>query len=974
MPVLNKSDKILPVNAAMLLYAGTPALSPHYTFKKKIIFFIFALCSLFSTTKLSAQFCETWSLAASTAQTGNSGASTTGNTELIGSGMSAPAYGTYQSFPKPGGVNWPTVVNTANGIYLEFPVTPATGNNLVINSITFSAFENNGSGTRLTANLYDGTTATGVSADITSTSSGTPTNVSMTGLSIPVANGTTEPIRFYITGNNSRTLNIQNVVICGTSTAAYCADATLGTGTAVAAGNIGNGTTNNILTDFSIGANANLTLTNFSFPFTNSGLVAGDLVNYKFWYSSSNSFASATALSTVTTGLATSPVNFGGFSQVINSGTAGYFWVTADIAAGATSGHSITASALTPANLTFSGTPTTCGSAAAQGTKTITVLALPTVTTTAASSITSTTASSGGNITSDGGSAIIQSGLIYSTSPITDTNSTTGGGIIYNAVNGTGPFTTSLTGLQPNTTYYVKSFAVNAAGISYGTVQTFTTPPTPPRNCNGSGPLNGSAAKEGTFYLYAYVKAGESIDWNVIRTDNGGAANWTISVYTPTGLYTTCTIGNTIGNQCTTAQIPVTAATEGIWTLVATPAGNDGNDVVCPSLNVYNAGGTNLPGRVWTESLHGHDSSTGVEQDFTLYFLTPSGYEYSATYAGLNGLNYTIVSDTLGVRTAPGSCVSAYQSVAYSGANPLLGPDNANCGEKNKIFFAAFDADLPASAPRFDVASGSGQITEELINTPVVPTLSDVTFVRPTACSSVSNINFTVTNFTENGIIYIDVNNNGVYTDPVDRIDTVLLHNGLNSVPFDGLDGLGNPIPSWQPLTVKVAIEKIGETHFVQSDIEIFGGLTVTRLNGPGAPDNTLYWNDTNLSSGSNCSVTPLLDGTGGVNSSGGGVHDWAQCGSCNPPKATCGSTNNSTINNGSWGNQRLIDNWTYITDSTLNRTLFIFSYIDTTLATVCPSQLPYIWHGVSHNASGTYYDTLTSSIGCDSCCFSFKC
>ena len=965
---LGKLNKIIPANAARLLHGGTVThlLSTHCT--KKLVPFLFIFFSFFIVTDSSAQFCQTWSLASSTAQTANSGASTLGNTEIIGSGMSAPAYGTYQSFPKPGGVNWPSVVNTASGIYLEFPITPAAGNNLVITSITFSAYMNNGSGTRLTANVYNGTNAIGVSADITSTSSGTPTNVSMTGLSIPVANGTTAPIRLYITGNNSRTLNIQNVVICGTSTAAYCADATLGPGTAVAAGNIGNGTTNNILSNFSIGANANLTITNFSFPFTGGGgLVAGDLVNYKLYYSATNSFASATVLSTVTTGLAASPINFGGFSQAIPTGTAGYFWVTADIAVAATSGHTITASAITPANLTFLGTPTTCGAALTQGTKTIAVLTAPTVTTTAVSGVTSTTATAGGNVTNDGGSPITQSGVIYSTSPITDTNSTTGGDIIYNAVNGTGPFSTSLTGLQPGTTYYVTTFAVNAAGISYGVTQTFTTPPTPPRDCNGSGPLNGSAAKEGVFYLYGYAKAGEKIDWNVMRTDDGGAANWTIDIYTPTGFYSTCTIGTAIGNQCTTAQIIVTAATEGIWTLVATPAGNDGNDVVCPSLNVYTAGGTNLPGRIWTESLHGHDASTGVEPDFTLYFLTPSGYEYSATYSGLNGLNYTIVSDTLGVRTAPGSCISAYQSVSYSGANPALGPDNANCGKKNKIFFAAFDPGLPASAVRFNVQAGSGQIVEPLIHDPIVPTLSNVTFIRPTSCTSVSTINFTVTNFTGNGIIYIDVNNNGSYNDPIDRIDTVLFVNGVNSVPFDGLDGLGNPIPSWQAITVKVSIEKIGETHFVMSDIEIFGGIRVTRLNGPGAPDNTLYWNDTNLPVDDNCSVTPLLDATAGVNSSGGGVHNWEQCGTCNPQKATCGSTNNSTINNGSWGNQRLIDNWTSITDSSLNRTLFINAFIDTTFANVCPSQLPYIWHGNSYNATGTYHDTLTSSIGCDS-------
>ena len=130
--LLKKTIKIFPSNAAKLLYGGSPiSLLPGYL-NKKLIFIFFIFCSLFNSTKSSAQFCQTWSLAGSPAQTGNSGAATSGNTELIGTGMSTPAYGTYQSFPKPGGVNWPSVVNTANGIYLEFPVTPTVGNNLEI--------------------------------------------------------------------------------------------------------------------------------------------------------------------------------------------------------------------------------------------------------------------------------------------------------------------------------------------------------------------------------------------------------------------------------------------------------------------------------------------------------------------------------------------------------------------------------------------------------------------------------------------------------------------------------------------------------------------------------------------------------------------------------------------------------------------------------------------------------------------------
>src|SRR4030095_11836129 len=38
----------------------------------------------------------------------------------------------------------------------------------------------------------------------------------------------------------------------------------------------------------------------------------------------------------------------------------------------------------------------------------------------------------------------------------------------------------------------------------------------------------------------------------------------------------------------------------------------------------------------------------------------------------------------------------------------------------------------------------------------------------------------------------------------------------------------------------------------------------------------------------------------------------------------------------------------------------------DSTSATVCTNQLPYIWNGNAYNAAGIYVDTLTSSTGCD--------
>ena len=95
---------------------------------------------------------------------------------------------------------------------------------------------------------------------------------------------------------------------------------------------------------------------------------------------------------------------------------------------------------------------------------------LPVVTTTAASDITESTATCGGNVTDDGGSAVTARGVCWSTSQnptVSDSHTTDGTGI--------GTFTSSITGLTPNTTYYVRAYATNSIGTAYGDEVSFTT-------------------------------------------------------------------------------------------------------------------------------------------------------------------------------------------------------------------------------------------------------------------------------------------------------------------------------------------------------------------------------------------------------------------------------------------------------------------------------------------------------------------
>ena len=95
---------------------------------------------------------------------------------------------------------------------------------------------------------------------------------------------------------------------------------------------------------------------------------------------------------------------------------------------------------------------------------------LPTVTTTALSDITALSSVSGGTIISSGGAEIVNRGVCWSTSsnPTIANNVTQDWG---------SPFTSSIPGLAPNTTYYVRAYATAFNGQTYyGNQVSFTTP------------------------------------------------------------------------------------------------------------------------------------------------------------------------------------------------------------------------------------------------------------------------------------------------------------------------------------------------------------------------------------------------------------------------------------------------------------------------------------------------------------------
>ena len=95
----------------------------------------------------------------------------------------------------------------------------------------------------------------------------------------------------------------------------------------------------------------------------------------------------------------------------------------------------------------------------------------PSVTTNGVTALTNISARSGGTVSNDYGKPITARGVVWSTSPnptvVLSTKTVDSLGV--------GNFTSTITGLNMNTTYYVKAYATNSAGTFYGNEIVFTT-------------------------------------------------------------------------------------------------------------------------------------------------------------------------------------------------------------------------------------------------------------------------------------------------------------------------------------------------------------------------------------------------------------------------------------------------------------------------------------------------------------------
>ncbi|MBD2722084.1 T9SS type A sorting domain-containing protein [Hymenobacter sp. BT189] len=199
----------------------------------------------------------------------------------------------------------------------------------------------------------------------------------------------------------------------------------------------------------------------------------------------------------------------------------------------------------------------------------------PTVTTATPGTLTNTSAALGGNVTADGGASVSGRGVVYSS---TNTTPTIGGSGVTQAANGTGTGTFSATtsGLAPATTYYVRAYASNSAGTSYGSVVSFGTLPNAPVI---TSPTNGQAFASSTPLYTGTAQAGSTVtvfvDLTAIGTTTATGGNFSLAQ--PTALaegshtvYARATLNGATSANSTTFNFTVDTNAPNT-TLTATP-------------------------------------------------------------------------------------------------------------------------------------------------------------------------------------------------------------------------------------------------------------------------------------------------------------------------------------------------------------------------------------------------------------------
>ncbi|RME55978.1 MAG: hypothetical protein D6790_15390, partial [Caldilineae bacterium] len=293
-------------------------------------------------------------------------------------------------------------------------------------------------------------------------------------------------------------------------------------------------------------------------------------------------------------------------------------------------------------------------------------------------------------------------------------------------------------------------------------------------------------------------------------------------------------------------------------------------DVTVSSGAPGNQGGALLTGRVYSNEYISLLYENGVTTSPTFWVLTRAGYLYKVNFVDTDPYRFPISSNSVGV-VEGGTLQPTYSSHPEAdfirSADPdtwlpgmlyLYEPQARDYGDQivnNKVFFNPPDPTMPATALVTDIYRNDTHTTW-LYNQPIVPQVTDFHFEGLDTIFLACGDNTMIMGeggffaFTSNvqaqAFLRLDLNNDGDFDDPVDRLIKGFASTGTDSIFWDGLDGLGDSIPVNPAFTFNARLDlRVGEVHITVSDIENNdGGIHIILEDGDPSPDDSLFYYD----------------------------------------------------------------------------------------------------------------------------------
>lgn len=438
---------------------------------------------------------------------------------------------------------------------------------------------------------------------------------------------------------------------------------------------------------------------------------------------------------------------------------------------------------------------------------------LPTVTTQAAGSVEATTATGNGTIEATGGENASAWGVCYKTSSGCTTADSTAAG---SGTGGAGTFTASMTSLSSGTTYYIKAYATNSAGTSYGDEVTILTKPAAPTSV---------AATDGTYtdkVTITWTKSTGATNYHVWRdsTDLGAAGD--VATYDDTGADApTITAGSTVASDGTsTAQVDLS--------LSGTSANNG-------TTHTYKVVASNATGNSADSA-----TDTGYRGVGSLtYQWQKSAADSDASYSNIDGATSSTYNDT----AAPAPTVTAGTASATDGSATdkttlSISGASANNGEGRyyKCVLNATGAAQQTSASnrgyrgvgaltyQWYRSSGTGDSGYSILSGATTAPYDDTTAPAPTITAGTAS----ASDGTSASYVALSVSGQSANVGAVRYYYCTISATGANSADTnhnDGYIGVGSLTYQWQ--------RSAADSNANYSDIS---GATTASYNDTGAP------------------------------------------------------------------------------------------------------------------------------------------